>query len=287
MKTLQFIIIGFSLVSLSACVTTKKYNTLDIAYKGAQKDNNNCNKQLRDAQAAKDQLDNQLKNLQVLFDDQKKQLENAKQGSNQLLNTLQDLSVLSTKQAESVKQSLNTISEKDSYIQKLQSAMARKDSMNMELALSLKSVLRDINDKDINIKVDKGVVYVDISDKMLFNSGQYTVTPQARGVLGKVATVLNAHPDFEFMVEGHTDSVPIHTACMEDNWDLSVKRATSVIRILQNQYHMDPTRMAASGRGKCIPVASNTDAAGRALNRRTRIIILPQLDQFFKLLASK
>jgi chemotaxis protein MotB len=197
------------------------------------------------------------------------------------------MSVMSGKQAESVKQSLENISEKDNYIKGLQSAMARRDSLNLELAMNLKSSLRDVNDKDITVKVEKGVVYVDISDKMLFNSGKYQVTEPARKVLGKVATVLNAYPDFQFMVEGHTDNVPIHTDCMQDNWDLSVKRATSVVRILQNQYHIGPERMAAAGRSEYIPVASNGDSQGRALNRRTRITILPQLDQFFKLLVKK
>jgi chemotaxis protein MotB len=194
---------------------------------------------------------------------------------------------MSAKQAESVKRSLEVINAKDSYISGLQSAMARKDPLNMVLVNNLKSAIGNLNDKDINIKVEKGVVYIDISDKMLFNSGRYTVTDQAKKVLGKVAKVLDAHPEIEFMVEGHTDNVPIHTEGLTDNWDLSVKRATSVIRILQEQYHIKPSRMSAAGRSEYLPIASNTDAAGRALNRRTRIVILPQLDQFFDLLVKK
>jgi chemotaxis protein MotB len=135
--------------------------------------------------------------------------------------------------------------------------------------------------------VEKGVVYIDISDKLLFNSGKFVVTENAKAVLGKVAQVLNTHPDIEIIVEGHTDNVPIHTTCMEDNWDLSVKRATSVVRILQNQYKITPSRMVASGHGEYVPVDSNDTESGRALNRRTRIIILPQLDQFFKLMIKE
>jgi chemotaxis protein MotB len=195
------------------------------------------------------------------------------------------MSVLSGKQAESMKESLKTISERNSYIKDLQSAISRKDSLNMVLVMNLKSSLADVNDQDINIKVEKGVVYIDISDKLLFNSGQYTVTEKAKQVLGKIAKVLNAHPDIDLMVEGHTDNVPIHNSVLFDNWDLSVKRATSVVRILQEQYKIDPKRMSAAGHGKYDPVASNDNADGRALNRRTRIIILPQLDQFFKLLV--
>jgi chemotaxis protein MotB len=204
-----------------------------------------------------------------------------------VLSALQDMSVMSGKQAESVKQSLQTLSQKDAYINNLQSAIQRKDSLNMVLVMNLKGALGNVNDKDINIKVEKGVVYIDISDKLLFNSGQYAVTKQAKEVLGKVATVLNAHPELEFLVEGHTDNVPIHTAGMEDNWDLSVKRATSVVRILENQYKINPSRITAAGHGKYSPVASNDTAEGKALNRRTTIIILPQLDQFFKLLLKK
>jgi len=130
-------------------------------------------------------------------------------------------------------------------------------------------------------------VYIDISDKLLFKSGKYEVTDKAKLVLGKVAQVLKNQPDIEFMVEGHTDNVPFHNGVLLDNWDLSVKRATSVVRILQKQYGLDPAKMAAAGRSEYVPVASNDTAEGRAANRRTRIVILPQLDQFFKLLEPK
>jgi chemotaxis protein MotB len=157
----------------------------------------------------------------------------------------------------------------------------------MNLVTNLKSSLANVNDKDINIKVEKGVVYVDLSDKLLFNSGQYTVTEKAKGVLGKIASILNAHPELDVMVEGHTDSIAYRNPVLTDNWDLSVKRATSVVRILEKQYNINPVRMTAAGHSKYLAVASNATAEGRALNRRTRIIILPQFDQFFKLLVKK
>nr|HQV06777.1 OmpA family protein [Chitinophagaceae bacterium] len=158
---------------------------------------------------------------------------------------------------------------------------------NMALVMNLKGAIGDLNDDDINIKVDKGVVYVDISDKLLFATGKYDVTDRAKVVLGKVATVLKNQPDIEFMVEGHTDNVPIRSGLLKDNWDLSVMRATSVVRILQNQYGIDPARMAAAGRSEYQPIADNDTKEGRAANRRTRIVILPQLDQFFQLLEPK
>ena len=204
-----------------------------------------------------------------------------------MLKQLQNLSVLSGSQAESIKKSLDNIGAKDIYIQDLQSEMARKDSLNMALVMNLKGAIGNMEDEDINIKVDKGVVYIDISDKLLFKSGKYEITPQAKEVLGKVATVLKNQPDIEFMVEGHTDNVPYRNGVLLDNWDLSVKRSTAVVRILQNQYGLDPKKMAAAGRGEYNPVTENTTPQNRAANRRTRIVILPQLDQFFKLLEPK
>jgi chemotaxis protein MotB len=156
--------------------------------------------------------------------------------------------------------------------------------MNMALVINLKSAIGNLDDQDVNIKVDKGVVYVDISDKMLFKSGSYDVTDHAKEVLGKVAKVLMSQPEVEFMVEGHTDNAAFKRGLLEDNWDLSTKRATSVIRILQNTYHMPPAKMTAAGRGEYVPIASNETKEGMAANRRTRIVILPQLDQFFKIL---
>ena len=212
------------------------------------------------------------------------QLRDQKASNEQVLNHLIDLSVISGSQAESINKFLETMGAKDAYIRDLQSAMARKDSLTMALVMNLKGAIGNLDDKDINIKIDKGVVYIDISDKMLFKTGRYEVTERAKEVLGKVAKVLLAHPEIEFMVEGHTDNVPYHEGVLNDNWDLSVKRATSVIRILQGVYNIPPGRMTAAGRGEYVPVADNFTTEGKAANRRTRIVILPQLDQFFKLL---
>ena len=142
--------------------------------------------------------------------------------------------------------------------------------------MNLKGAIGDINDQDINIKVDKGVIYIDISDKLLFKSGSYDVTEKAKGVLGKVATVLKNQPDMEFLVEGHTDNIPYKRGVLLDNWDLSVKRATSVVRILQKKYGLEPARISAAGRAEYVPVTSNDTPDGRAANRRTRIVVLPQ-----------
>jgi chemotaxis protein MotB len=149
---------------------------------------------------------------------------------------------------------------------------------------SLKGVLGNIADEDIEINVEKGVVYVSISDKLLFRSGSFSVNKAAKDVLGKVAKVINDKPELEFMVEGHTDNVPIKVEGTQDNWDLSVRRATAIVRILQNDFGVAPERMTAAGRGEYIPVADNDSSAGRAKNRRTRIVVLPKLDQFYDLI---
>lgn len=294
MKPGSFIIILSSAVLLFSCVSNKKfkasqadYASLQSKYTQLQGDLNNCNDAKVELARQKTALESDKANLTTRISDLNKQIDFLKENNTTVLKQLQDLSVLSSSQAESIKKSLDNIGAKDVYIQNLQSAMSRKDSLNLVLVMNLKGAIGDLDDKDINIKVDKGVVYIDISDKLLFKTGRYEVTSRAQEVLGKVAMVLKNHPEIEFMVEGHTDTVPYRSGVLLDNWDLSVKRATSVVRILQNQYGMDPVKMAAAGRGEYNPLLDNSTAENRAINRRTRIIILPQLDQFFKLLEPK
>jgi chemotaxis protein MotB len=287
MRVKEFFIITATAAFLFSCVSQKKYkeaqaryDALNVTLGTSQGDLAACNTQKADLSHQKTQLENDIANLN-------RQMDFLKQNNTQALKQLQDLSVITSSQAESIKKSLDNIGAKDTYIQTLQQQMARKDSLNMVLVMNLKGAVGNLNDEDINIKVDKGVVYIDISDKLLFKSGKYEVTDQAKTVLGKVAAVLKNQPDIEFMVEGHTDNVPYRSGVLLDNWDLSVKRATAVVRILQNQYGMEPAKMAAAGRSEYKPVADNGTTEGKAANRRTRIVILPQLDQFFKLLEPK
>jgi chemotaxis protein MotB len=271
-------------VLLFSCVSTKKfkaseakYADLSGRYASLQSKLEDCQRSLRDTASAFDR--NRTLN--------EERVEGLKQNNSTLLNQLKDLSVITGSQAESIKKSLDNIGAKDAYIQDLQSAIARKDSLNMALVMNLKGAIGNLDDKDINIKVEKGVVYIDISDKMLFESGSYDITARAKEVLGKVAKVLLNQPDIEFMVEGHTDTNPYKKGVLLDNWDLSVKRATAVTRVLQNDYAIPAAHITAAGRGEYLPIASNDTPEGRATNRRTRIVILPQLDQFFKLLEKK
>ena len=277
-----------------SCVSSKKfkksqadYSELQIKHTELQTTLNNCNDEKAELARQKTSLENDKAGLNDRIADLNKQIDFLKANNTTVLKQLQDLSVISSSQADNIKKSLDNIGAKDAYIQDLQAAMARKDSLNLALVMNLKGAVGNMEDQDINIKVDKGVVYIDISDKLLFKSGKYELTSQAKTVLGKVAAVLKNQPDIEFMVEGHTDNVAYRSGVLLDNWDLSVKRATSVVRILQKDHGLDPKKMAASGRGEYNPVAENNSAENRSINRRTRIVILPQLDQFFQLLEPK
>ena len=273
-----------SVVLFSSCVSKKVLKAEQARYAELSQVNSKLTTDLQNCDNEKAALARQKEGLQTEVDGLNKQVAFLKENNTQALKQLQDLSVISASQAESIKKSMENIGAKDAYIQDLQTAMARKDSLNMALVMNLKGAVGNMNDEDINIKVDKGVVYIDISDKLLFKSGSYEIAPGAKDVLAKVAKVLQNQPGVEFMVEGHTDNVPYRKGVLLDNWDLSVKRATAVVRVLQTQYGIPPAMLAASGRGEYKPLVGNETAEDRAINRRTRIIILPQLDQFFKLL---
>lgn len=291
MKRTYLLLLALPAVLATSCVSTKKfkaaeaaaqtrYNELNTAYGKLQQQLNLCD-------ADRNEMNRKNTGLSTEVEGLRKQVDFLKENNTTALKQLQDLSVISAQQADNIRKSLDNIGAKDAYIQTLQESMARKDSLNMALVMNLKGAIGNMEDEDINIKVDKGVVYIDISDKLLFKSGKYEVTPQAMTVLGKVAEVLKNQPELEFMVEGHTDNVPYANGVLIDNWDLSVKRATSVVRILQKKFGLDPSRISAAGRAEYKPVADNSSKENKALNRRTRILVLPQLDQFFQLLEPK
>jgi chemotaxis protein MotB len=289
MKTKFLLVMGLAAIMLgTSCVSQKKYKaqtssleTLNAQYSKKQNDLNAC-------ETAKANYLKQIDDLNKQLADLKKEQTYLKENNTLALTQLENLSVISSSQAESIRKSMENLGMKDAYIQGLQTSLAQKDSLNMALVMNLKGAIGNMEDKDINIKVDKGVVFIDISDKLLFKSGSYIVTDQANEVLGKVAKVLKNQPNMDFMVEGHTDNVPFKKkGDLIDNWDLSVKRSTTIVRLLQTQYGLDPASIIAAGRSEYQPVTSNSTAEGKAANRRTRIVILPQLDQFFKLLEKK
>ncbi|HET8738090.1 MAG TPA: OmpA family protein [Pricia sp.] len=260
---------------MASCVSNKKYADLEAKQKETQDLLNSATVKLNDCLEENATTTSKMKTLQ----DQNKFL---KANNQDLINNMGNLTTLTTKGAENLEKSLESLKEKDLTIRKLEDAITRRDSVNLALVQSLKGVLGNLDDEDIEISVEKGVVFVSISDKLLFSSGSYTVTNRAKEVLGKVAKVVNNKPDFEFMVEGHTDDVPYRGSkgVLLDNWDLSVKRATSVVRILQNDFDVDPKRMTAAGRSEYIPV-SQTE---KSKNRRTRIVVLPKIDQFYSMI---
>lgn len=265
---------------LTSCVTKKKYKEQVARYDVLKTDFDKAELELNLCKEERTQKTEKIATLES-------ELTYIKSISTTLLKQLNDLSILTNTQSESIKKSLENINSKESYIRNLQSELSRKDSLNMALVLNLKGALKDVNDKDIQINVEGSAVFISISDKMLFKSGSYDITNQAREVLGKVAAVIKAKPGITFMVEGHTDNRPMYKGQIKDNWDLSVLRATAVVRSLQKDHGIEPERMIAAGRSEYISLSSNDTEEGKALNRRTRIVILPELDQFFKLLEPK
>ena len=277
MKTNKTWLFASVAVLLSACVSQKKYTELETLQQNT--------KNLLDSATVKlNVCDEEKEAALASLAAAQEQVKFLKSNNQDLINNLGNLTTLSQKGAENLEKSLESLKEKDSRIQRMQDAVTRKDSVTLALVTSLKGALGNIADDDIEINVEKGVVYVSISDKLLFNSGSYVVSQRAKEVLGKVAKVVNDKPEIEFMVEGHTDDVPIRKEGIEDNWDLSVKRATSVVRILQNDFNVSPERMTAAGRSFYMPIADNDNKANRAKNRRTRIVVLPKLDQFYNLI---
>lgn len=261
-------------IMMTSCVSKKKFAESEAKLKETKDMLDTANMKLSACEDEK-------RNLEQAYKQQIKTLEQTNQA---LINTQGDLTTLTKKGAENLEKTLESIKEKDLQIKTMRDAINRKDSVTLALVTSLKGAIGNLDDEDIEINVEKGVVFVSISDKLLFGSGQYQLTDRAKEVLGKVAKVINAKPNFEFMVEGHTDNVPISKDCFEDNWDLSTKRATSVVRVLQNEYGVDPSRMVAAGRGEYVPLETNDDRLGRARNRRTKIVVLPKIDQFYEMI---
>lgn len=284
-KYLFLFLIGF--ITLSSCTSSKKLKESEAKYKKLSDQYVLLEASKKDCTTAKDELERQKMSLEKDNDFLKKQIEFLKTNNESALSQLRDLSVISASQAESINKSLENIGAKDNYIRTIQQAAARKDSLNMRLVMNLKGAIGNMSDEDVHIQVDKSAVMITLSDKMLFKSGSYVISDRAAEVLGKVSQILNSQPDLDILIEGHTDNVPIKSKCLQDNWDLSVMRATAIARVLQTKYNIDPKRITAGGRGQYVPIASNDTDEGRSTNRRTRIIVMPQLDQFFKLLEPK
>jgi chemotaxis protein MotB len=302
-KLLFLVLLG---TSMTACVSKKKFVALQTELDSTNKTLEAANKDLGQCGEKLSKLTNQLSACQQEMERLKgddKASQSTLRGKDEQIQTLKaqiadciaqrdkqitqvtDLTDISKSANANIRETLSQLDKKDKYIHLLQAAKTKADSINLALAVNLKSVLREgVSDEDVDVKVDKTVVFINLSDKMLYQSGSANLTPKAQEVLGKIAKIIESRPDLEVMVEGYTDNVPINNDCITDNWDLSVKRSTAVVRVLQNVYKINPNRLIAAGRGEYNTLAPNTTEAGRATNRRTRIIILPKIDQFYDLL---
>ncbi len=273
---------------LTSCVSKKQYTSLQDQLTDTEKELVNVKGNLQKCLVSKKGSSTQATALREQIALLKNQISSLEQQNQSSLQQVENLTVLSQGASENIKNVISQLSEKDKYINGIRDAMTRKDSINLAVAFNLKRELADgIQDQDIQINVEKTVVYISLSDKLMFSSGGSTVSPKAKEILGKVATVIQNRPDMQVMVEGHTDNVGINTTCMKDNWDLSAKRATAVVRVLQDVYKIDPSRLVAAARSEYVPIESNDTVEGKARNRRTKIIILPKLDEFFDILEQK
>ena len=215
----------------------------------------------------------------------KEQLKDLRKTNDALFSSTKEMTVLTTKGAENLEKTLESLKERDLKISRLQDAVSKKDSVTLAIVSSLKKSV-GIDDPDIEINVEKGVVFISIADKLLFKSGSYVVTEKAKVVLGKVAKVINDKPEFEAMIEGHTDSRSYSNGVLIDNWDLSVKRSTSIIRELQTM-GVNPSQLIAAGRSSYVPLVDNETAENRARNRRTRVVVMPKIDQFYEMIEKE
>jgi chemotaxis protein MotB len=289
MRPVYFYLAILPPVLLLSCVSTGKFKAMqqesqkyDSLYTWSQRTLKTC-------QDANTTLSRQKTSLQDQMNSLNLELSASKENNTILRKQLQDISALSSAQAESIKKSLDNMGANDIFIRELQSAIKHRDSVNLAVIMNLKAYLGNLGDQDMHLKVWKGTVSVDFSDSLLFNgdSGSYALTDKGKAVLGRLARALNNGPDVEFMVEGHTDSLAYQQGELLDNWDLSAKRATSVVRILQNQYNIAPQRMTAAGRSEYVTVGANDTPEGRSANRRTRIIFTPQVDQLLWMLERR
>ena len=268
-----FISLSLVFLTMTSCISKKQYAALEAKNKETQDLLNTCTVKLNSCLEEK-------AGLKASVDALRDQNQN-------LISQSKDMTILSTKGAQNIEKALETIKEKDLKITRMQDALTKKDSVTLALVTSLKSSV-GISDPDIEVNVEKGVVFISIADKLLFKSGSYNVSDRAKEILAKVAKVVNDKPTFECMVEGHTDNVPYAgNGVLIDNWDLSVKRSTAIIRVLTKELGVNPAQLIAAGRSEFIPLVDNSSVDNRAKNRRTRIVVLPKIDEFYEMIEKE
>ncbi len=275
MKKISIVLIAA--VLMSSCVSKKKYVALEL-------ENGQIKSELTKTRVEKEDLESKFAAIQSRVDSYNQKINSLTQENDAMLVNVDNIAVISNDTKKAMRKTLQNVDQS-----KLAEAKTLKDSMNLALSYNLNKSLDNSNfneDEDISIDINETVVMISISDKMLFNTASYRVSNKANDILQKIANVINSEPSVEVMVEGHTDARSISTSKIADNWDLSVLRATSVVRKLQKDYGVAPEKMIASGRSSYKPLAENDNNDNRAKNRRTRIVILPNLDKFFALMGS-
>jgi chemotaxis protein MotB len=272
------------LLLLGSCVSKKKYMAINASNQTLLNKLTEANRALEACTGEKSVLEARIAGLENSNQHLKDQVNDLGNTNAALLNNVGQMATLSKQEAINMEKSLEQIKEQDLRIRTLHDALTKKDSVTLALVVSLKSSLGNLNDTDVVVNVEKSVVFISLSDKMLFTSGSTVISPKAKEVLAKVATVVNAKPEMEVLVEGHTDNVPITRDCIKDNWDLSVLRATSIVRVFSTELGVAPGRITAGGRSEFVPLVPNDSPEHRSANRRTRIVIMPKLDQFYEMI---
>jgi len=261
-----------------SCVSNKKYAALQADYNKSL----DTNSKLKQSwQVTQQELAGSRSRVQSL----EEQIASAKSNAAALQDALNKCLAGSNQGNVNISKLADQINASDKYIQHLVNLKNKSDSLNQILTTNLTRSLTPDEMKDVNVKVLKGVVYISLSDNMLYQSGKYLISPSAGSILAKVAKIINDYSNYDVLIEGNTDTVPISQPNIRNNWDLSCLRASSVVQTLQTSYNVDPKRLTAGGRGEYNPIADNTSDFGKSQNRRTEIIITPKLDQFMTLIG--
>jgi chemotaxis protein MotB len=278
MKTIKIVSLMLLLVVLGqACVSKKKYNALQSNYDSLNVNTESIIEKFRISQQRLNLSEERVKSLE-------EQLASEKSNLLQLQNAL-DKCLTSTGQGNvNISKLVDEINASNKYIKQLVDSKNKSDSLNLLLTNNLTRSLSREELKDVDVQVLKGVVYISLSDNMLYRSGSYIISETAGDVLSKIAKIIKDYKGYDVLIEGNTDNVPINMVNIRNNWDLSALRGSSVVQALQNQYGVDAKRLTVGGRGEYNPIASNDTEMGKAKNRRTQIIITPSLDQFMELI---
>ena len=264
-------------VSLTGCVSKKNYAALQADYSKLQADYQTAQVELAKSNSSNQNLEQRLADARAANAELKKAYAEMQKTLNQSIESGSQSSV-------NIAKLVDEINASNKYIKELVAAKSKSDSLNMVLTNNLTRSLSRDELKDIDVKVLKGVVYISLADNMLYKSGSYEVSDRAMETLGKIAKIIKDYKDYDVLVEGNTDDVPISRTNIRNNWDLSALRGSSVVQVLQNRFGIDPSRLTAGGRGEYNPIADNSSDLGRQRNRRTEIIVTPKLDQFLDLI---